>query len=62
MVAAKTPRMIAGFRYEDLIHSIDWARVLLQAQGRHLREHAGSGENTCGYCIQSVLLRSGDDV
>lgn len=60
MVAARTPRMIAGFQYEDLICSIDWSRVLLQAQGRHLSEHRGDGENTCGWCIRSVLLRSND--
>lgn len=57
MVAARTPRQLAGFNYERLINSVDWNRVLIQAQGRHLSEHNGNGETTCGWCIQSVLLR-----
>lgn len=57
MVAARTPRQLAGFNFDQLIRSIDWHRVLLQAQGLHLVEHHGNGDNACGWCVQSVLLR-----
>lgn len=57
MIAARSPRLIAGFRYEEIIESIDWNRVLIQAVGHHLKVHPGSMDALCGSCIQSVLLR-----
>jgi hypothetical protein len=41
--------------YRTLIDSIDWNRVLLEAQSRHLTlDH--SGDYTCGVCIAAALL------
>lgn len=60
MIAARTPRAMIGFRYEEVIKAIDWNRVLLQARGLHSKEHADNMD-TCGHCIQSVLLRKDED-
>lgn len=57
MVAARTARGLAGFRYEDIINAIDWNRVLIQAMAQHARETDGTAE-ICGACVRSVLLRT----
>jgi hypothetical protein len=59
MIAARTARDIAPIDYEDIIRAVDWNRVLVEARGLHFTMmHAGyDGTNTCGTCIQTVLLR-----
>ena len=62
MVAARTPRMLLGLgRYERVIESIDWNRILIQARGEHAKTHPNlTIDNVCGECIRSVLLRMDD--
>jgi hypothetical protein len=57
MVAARSPRMLVGWRYDHVIRSIDWNRVLIEARGEHLRHQNGAAD-VCGECIKTVLLRS----
>lgn len=59
MVAARSGRMIS-VNYDDIISSIDWNRVLIQAEGLHRYLHPGNMKELCGSCIQSVLLRQTD--
>lgn len=60
MVAARRPREMVGLRFDRLIEVIDWNRVLIQAQGRHLLVHLASDDvgdlRVCGECIKYVLL------
>lgn len=62
MVASRTPRQLLGelssFPYERFIESIDWNRVLIQSMGDHRIYHKYSQDQTCGLCIQAVLLRT----
>lgn len=68
MVAARNPMSLfdlGGFRYEDIIESIDWNRVLIEANGLHLRRgldnpthSTHSNSTTCGICLRDVLLRT----
>lgn len=60
MIAARSPRLIAGYRYEEIIQAIDWNRVLLQAKGEHLANSHTGEDDVCGTCIRSVLLRRGE--
>lgn len=55
MIAARDARALS-INYDRIIHSIDWNRVLLQARGQHSKTHADQFD-TCGYCLQEVLLR-----
>lgn len=65
MVAARVGRGFFNLgeetRYEDVINSIDWNRVLIQARAEHRRVHTPftytDTMTVCGECIQSVLLR-----
>jgi hypothetical protein len=60
MIAARTGRQILGFDYDRFVMSMDWNRVLIEAQGMHLREHMGDSPlvpmPTCGTCLRNVLL------
>lgn len=71
MVAARNPMslfdMSSGIRYEDIVESIDWNRILIEANGLHLRRgldnpthYVQSGSTTCGVCLRDVLLRTDD--
>lgn len=65
MVAARTARQLSGFNYEKIIMAIDWTRVLIEAEGRHMNPnthpvgHVGSSSirQVCGLCIRTVLLQ-----
>lgn len=65
MVAAREGRSIFNLgqdvRYEDVIVSIDWNRILIQARAEHNRVHSPFPNvdimSVCGECIQTVLLR-----
>jgi hypothetical protein len=54
----RTPRMMLGFQYDEIIEAIDWNRVLIQAYGQHARVHSNEPNPICGACIRSVLLRT----
>lgn len=61
MVVARSAREIVGFgNWDSLVHSIDWTRALLEAEGMHLRE-GHQRETVCGYCLEQVLLLSEGD-
>lgn len=58
------PRRAVDFlgkpRYMTAIMQIDWQRVLLQAEGRHLLKfrqgpHRDIEKDTCGACLLEVL-------
>lgn len=57
MVAARSPRMLLGFtRWEEVVRSVDWNRVMVEARGMHLRSLHSPDTDACGECISSVLL------
>lgn len=59
MVASREPRATLGLGvYERLIESIDWNRVVLQAEGLHDQLGHRFRDIVCGECIKSVLLRT----
>lgn len=43
-------------RWRQAVLATDWTRVLIEARGRHAREHDGNGDDLCGPCVSSVLL------
>jgi hypothetical protein len=57
----RDPFYILDYKIDDYVMSLDWNRILLQAQGQHLRVHEGTGENTCGTCLRSIMLRKDID-
>lgn len=58
MVAAREPRALLGLgKYEQVIESIDWNRVVLQAEGLHEKLGHRFRDSVCGECIKAVLLR-----
>jgi hypothetical protein len=70
MVASRDARDLLGTRvYNDIIKAIDWNRVLLEAQGRHLLHFTPEQSEAikaddlhplCGECIRDVLLLEED--
>ena len=60
MVVARKPRAMLGLgRFDLLVEVIDWNRVLIQAEGRHMLVHNRDGVGNrlvCGDCIKYVLL------
>lgn len=55
MFAPREARALSA-NYDEIILSIDWQRVLLEARGLHLRRQH-SPFDVCGPCVQDVLLR-----
>jgi len=48
-----------GRLWEELISSVDWSRVLLEAVGRHLalgHEGLDEADFVCGECLEQALL------
>ena len=43
-------------RWRTAVLAIDWTRTLIEARGRHAREHGGSGDEACGPCLRETLL------
>ncbi|WP_047891768.1 hypothetical protein [Micromonospora sp. RV43] len=42
--------------YDEVIRRIDWKRIHIEANSRHLQLHEFRGEGPCAECIQQALL------
>ena len=54
--------IFGGNQWRRAVESLDWNRIYIEAQGRHLRHTGDPIGTTCGTCIKEVLLDTYDGV
>lgn len=42
--------------YDELVREIDWSRILIEAQARHIQVHIDRHPTPCGECVREALL------